>query len=221
MKSAKMKKMSLYRSDLGDRSSKVANREVIKDAIFADTPQNWLINSKGFYHASCQLVAVIKGNEEMFPNVITDEMYFYHRHSYKTAVYLLSHAIELIFKASISYYRHNICSTALKPPATYGHKAVNMFSDLIEVGYLEKNTGDDEIIELIDTYLKWFGRYYSPNEKQVEKVLEASYHKDDNEQLSFKHELYGAHEKLIAFYDRLSSKIRLGNLHFHYSFQAP
>lgn len=203
------------------RVSRAVARNVLKELVFADSPKNWLVHSQGFYHAGCQLIRVLQGNEEQFSKIIIDEMFFYHRYSYKIAIFLLSHATELLLKASISYYNRNNPANMLDKPASYGHKAKQMFNDLIKVNHIAKNDGDNDLIELMDTFLRWYGRYHSPHEKQIDNSLELDYVKDENETYHFKHDFADVYKKLIHFYQRVRLGIKVGSLDFEYSSQAP
>lgn len=194
------------------------NKDVLKEAIFADTPRNWYVHSVGFYHAGWQLAWLI--NKDELPKIMTQEWSFHHRYSNKIAVYLLSHALELLLKASVSDYKFHNPLNNLKEPVKYGHNAKLMFKDLVSVNYLEKNEDDEEIIELVDAYLKWYGRYFSPN-RSIDKTIKEDYIEDENGFVEFKHNLSGAHEKLISFYKRIRLQIKLGYPLFHYSFQSP
>lgn len=174
--------------------------DFLTDSIFSDKPINWFVHSQGFFYTGKSLIEAEKKN--ISPKFVNTEFIFNKQYSYKIAIYLLSHAIELLLKAIISSYNRANPSSPLKESIKYGHNAKIMFDELVNKGWILKKDDDEEVIELVDIYLKWFGRYYCPHKNDIARTLEENYIEDGNGLLEFKYKLtFDTHKKLIDFYE--------------------
>ena len=148
---------------------------------------------------------------------------FHEQYNYKIAVYLLSHAIELLFKSLISFHNLNFKSNHLKSPTKYSHNVIDMVNDLISVGLITLDEKDYEIFKLVDEYLKWFGRYYSPHTRDIPDVIKQAYTEpDENGLINFKYKLKypDTHRDLERIYQEHILEIAQP-LDFHYLLHSP
>lgn len=197
--------------------------DLLKNHVFADSPANWFIHAQGFYNAGLKLFeAKAPGPKKKF---LSTEDGFLNAYSYKIAVYLLAHAIELALKTIISSYNLSNQNNKLKPPVKYSHKVTKMVGDLIEVRVLSLSPEDHETMRLVEEYLSWFGRYYCPHPKDTEETLKQSYtNPDENGLINFKYKLdyTHTHKKLIKLYDELRHpSAEKANLTMQYLLHTP
>src|SRR5690349_13471963 len=96
------------------------NPDFLINNIFSDMPVNWLIHSQGFHHAGLKLVEAMENSCQKDKCTSTGDN-FKRQYTYKVAVYLFSHAIELLLKAIVSMCNKNNEQKELKQPAKYSH----------------------------------------------------------------------------------------------------
>ena len=191
--------------------------------IFADIPVNWLVHSQGFHYAGLKL-AEVKHSVKSNKNLISMKEGFNQHYTYKLAVYLLAHAIELMLKSLISVYNKMNASSQLKAPARYSHNVMDMINDLIRVNFISLDEDDYELLKLVDEYLKWFGRYYCPQTKDVPDVLKQAFTEvDENGLIDFKYKLKcpETHTKLDELYKKLAPDISEASLTMQYLTHCP
>lgn len=195
--------------------------DLLKSNVFADSPANWFIHAQGFYNAGLKLIEAQKlGPKKKF---LSTEEIFLNAYSYKIAVYLLAHAIELSLKTIISSYNLSNQAKQLKSPVKYSHRVTSMADDLINIGVLILSDADYETMQLVEEYLKWFGRYYCPQD--IQETLKQSYtNPDENGLIDFKYKLdyKNTHKKLIKLYDELRHpEAEKANLTMQYLLHTP
>lgn len=180
------------------------NEDFLKNEIFTNKPNNWMVHSHGFYNTALTLIDCPKN----IPTYISSKDIFLNQYNYKIAIYLLCHSIELLLKSLIEIYYES--PEASKSPMDYSHGACAMAIALINSGVVVISQEEKEILKLVDIYLKWFGRYHSPkNVSSVSRTLSEDYTKPDlNKMVEFKYALDPeTHIKLKNLYEVLMSKI--------------
>lgn len=179
--------------------------DLLKKAIFSDTPGNWFIHVQGFYQSGMLLV---EARDKLLPKkqMVSTQEVFCNRFTYKVAVYLLSHAIELSLKTIICNYNLTNPASPLKKPAKFSHKVIDMVDVLVNVNLLSLGAGDEEIFRSVDEYLKWYGRYYCPNSSEIDDIIKKAYTEPDKDGLidfKYKPEYPKTHIQLIKLYQKL------------------
>lgn len=182
--------------------------DFLRKVIFADNPANWLVQAQGFHHAGLELIKTSKLSAQ--PRIYSGKDLFCIQHAYKVGVYLLAHSIELLLKSIISTYNNKICrERPFKLTQKYSHHVIDMVSDLQKVNVIVLREGELEIFQLVEEYLKWFGRYYCPNKQDIDTIVAESFTSPDQEgMVSFKYEpkFPETHEKIDALYKRYELK---------------
>ena len=197
--------------------------DLLKNNLFADIPANWFIHAQGFHKAGLRLI----GAKEPRPKKkgFSTEEVFHNMYSYKIAVYLLAHSVELAFKCLISSYNlsNKNKEALLKNPIRYSHMVTKMANDLIEIGVLSLNKDDYDTVRLIEEYLKWFGRYYCP--QNINETIENVYTQpDENGLIEFKYKIVypKTHERIVRLYDEIRHpKAAEANLSLQYLLYTP
>lgn len=197
--------------------------EFLKNTIFSDDPANWFVHAQGFYYAGIKLIEANQKLEKPKKFISTKEV-FNKQYTYKIAIYLLSHAIELLLKSLISIYNKINPSNPLKPSAKYGHNITKMVDGLLKVGAITLDAEEKKTLEMVGEYLKWFGRYYCPQAKDVAETIKQTYTEPDKKGLiEFKYKLKcpETHLALDKIYRELSPKENEAALTVPYLLHCP
>lgn len=177
-------------------------KDLLKKGLFADNAASWLVQAQGFHNTGLELVKTIGLSNQ--PRMYSGQEMFFSTYAYKVAIYLLSHSIELLLKTIISIHNNTISPTnPIDPPHKYSHQVIKMVEALERVSAITLNEEERETFRLIEVYLKWFGRYYSPNEKDIDKIIAESFTlPDEDGMVSFKYEpkFPETHTKIDALY---------------------
>jgi len=162
-------------------SSKI-NIDFLKKFKLTPQPISWFLYAQGFHFSGLNLVeryeSVMKANKNKLVNTLE---IFNHVHMYKTALYLLSHSIELLLKAHVN-------SHISDKPENYCHSVMNMLRKLCDMKILSIDDDDKHIFEFVNAYLRWYGRYYCPLNKGLDECIKNDYTiPDENNMVNFKY----------------------------------
>lgn len=193
------------------------NPDFLKNVIFSEkNPSSWFIHAEGFYTAGILLVEASTKPQESSQKYITLGQSFKKIYPYKVAIYLLSHAIELLLKSWVSCYNQiqdslDAPENKLKNPSALSHNAINISDLLLEKKVISLTEDEYTTMKLVDEYLHWFGRYYCPSsEKNALSLMKKSFSEPDENGLidfKFKIKFNETHKKLIALYQSLMPPI--------------
>lgn len=174
--------------------------DFLKNAVLRPQPVSWLLHAKAFRYSGINLVEKYEQLCTHDKKAISTIEIFNRSHTYKVAIYLLCHGFELLLKGIIAG-----CVLSANP-ITFSHSVLDMVDFLVKKGVIGINKDELETVKLIDIYLKWFGRYYCPKEKEIDKVINDAYTKPDEQNMvSFKHPLKypTTHTKINMLFDDL------------------
>ncbi len=198
-------------------------KDFLVNAVFSDSPVNWIVHARGFYYSALKLVEATEKLESKIKFISTEEI-FNRKYTYKIAVYLLSHSIELLLKSIICMHNKINKSNQLKSSAKYSHNVIDMIDDLIKANAISLEQEDYESLKLVDEYLKWFGRYYCPQTKDIPDVLKEAYTcPNESGLIEFKYKLQypETHRKLNKLYNELAPKLEGASLTLPYLLHCP
>ena len=181
------------------------NPDLLKKMIFSDQPANWYVHAQGFYYSGLLLV---QATEKLIPKnkIISTKEIFNKEYSYKVAIYLLSHAIELSLKTIICNYNLADKSSKLKKSSAYSHGVLDMIKDLQKIGLLAFDENDEKLFSFVEEYLKWFGRYYCPKINDINSIIKSAYTEPDKDGLidfKYKPKYPETHNQLIKLFQAL------------------
>jgi HEPN domain-containing protein len=152
------------------------NIRFLKKSLLVPQPVSWFLHAQAFHYAGLKMVE--KYGQISSPankNPISVVEIFNRQNMYKVAVYLLSHSIELLLKGLVSSLDDDAESC--------GHDIPTMVGKLKSKFIVSIDEKDDELFELVDVYLNWFGRYYCPLPKHLDKVVKKAYTNPDEEDM--------------------------------------
>jgi HEPN domain-containing protein len=194
-------------------------KDILNDYVFSDVPIAWILQANSYYEAGEALLIGARIKDQQANPVLPDgrrsfalDSVHTNRSLYKIACYLLSHAIEANLKALYSLTKQE----GDKSVESFSHNITRLLKTLIEKKVIDKNEVDNEIMELAELLLAWFGRYHKPLDNKKEKVIEKYYKEVPGEpsMLQKKYEInLNTYHKLAEVFQLLVKKINRPNEH--------
>lgn len=142
-------------------------KSFLKNYLFSDNLNFWVLQAISFKEAADSLLQV-NLNKTHSKYISTLEINA-EANRIKIACFLYSTAIELFLK---SIYVKNKNSDDQEKTESFGHKVKKLYDKLVSKNIFKKNQISDELLTSVSVILHWYGRYFKPNGKETDTIID-------------------------------------------------
>ena len=155
------------------------NQQVTQHTRFSYNPNAWVLEGQGFYRSAKLLMQSLKQPRRTQSKLVSSAEIGLRYSCNKTVCFLYSIAIELFLKALYSYTK---IAEDQEKTENFGHDVIKLNKKLSSKGVLQTDELDQEALKLVNFILAWSGRYYKPQFRIIDEVINSCFEEVEGQQ---------------------------------------